>query len=200
VADLTEPTGVLVVWLVGGTGPDTAGRLLRRELAGEVEVHRLCPQCGSSGHGRPLVVRRDGGPVPFVSLSRTADCAIVAVSDAGPVGVDIERSDAARFSGLADVALHPAEESSSIEALARTWVRKESLLKATGDGLRVDPRALRVSAADQPPQLVEWTGRELPAAQMHDLDIPGHVACVTLLADTDVPVRTRQAAPGDLSA
>ncbi len=197
--DLTDPPVVRVAWLVGTTGPGTADRLLRTELAVEVEVHRLCPECGSSGHGRPLVVRRDGAPAPFVSLSRADGVVIVAVSDAGPVGVDIEATDAARFSGFADVALHPGEVVPTGEHRAIVWTRKESLLKATGDGLHVDPRSIRVSDADQPARLLEWSGRrQLPSVQLHDLEIPGYAACVTVLTDREVVVRTRRAAPAGL--
>jgi len=199
VADLTGPTVVRVAWLTGTTDPDAADRLLRSELAGEVEVHRLCPRCGSSEHGRPLVVRRDGGPSPFVSLGRADDVVVVAVSDAGPLGVDIEAIDAARFSGFADVALHPAELDPTGGHRAIVWTRKESLLKATGDGLHVDPRSIRVSDADQPARLLEWTGHpQLPSVQMLDLEISGYAACVTVLTDREVAVRTRRAAPEEL--
>lgn len=195
-ADLTDPPIVRVAWLTGTTDADAADRLLRSELAGDVEVHRLCPQCGSSEHGRPLVVRRDGGPAPFVSLSRAEGVVMVAVSDAGPVGVDIEAIDAARFSGFTDVALHPGEVVPTGEQRAIVWTRKESLLKATGDGLHVDPTSVRVSEADRPARLLEWPGRgQLPSAQLHDLEIPGYAACVTVLTDREVEVRTRRAAP-----
>ena len=197
-ADGTGSPGVRVAWLTGAKDPEAADRLLRSELGGEVEVHRLCPRCGSSEHGRPLVVRRDGGSDPFVSLSRADDVVVVAVSDEGPVGVDVEAIDATRFSGFADVALHPDEDTPPAQHQAVVWTRKESLLKATGDGLHVDPRSIRVSAADRPARLLAWSGRALPTVQMRDLAIPGYAACVTVLTDHAVPVTTRRAAPEDL--
>lgn len=197
-----------VAWSVGPSRPDAADLLLRLVVGAvariplhEVTVRRLCARCGSSGHGRPFVVRRDGQPAPYVSLSRAEDTVVVAVSEAGPVGVDVERLGAARFSGFADVALHPDERAVDVEQRVRTWVRKESLLKATGDGLEVDLRLIRVSDPGHAPRLLEWSGRaELPAAQLSDLDIPGHAACVTLLAADAPEVTSRQVAPGDLSA
>jgi 4'-phosphopantetheinyl transferase len=128
-------------------------------------------------------------------MSRADGLVIVAVSDANPVGVDIEPIDAARFSGFADVALHPAEHASTVDQQAIVWTRKESLLKATGEGLYVDPRSIRVSHADQPARLLEWSGRDVPVVQMYDLRVPGYAACVTVLADLAVEVTTRQAAP-----
>jgi 4'-phosphopantetheinyl transferase len=139
--------------------------------------------------------------VPFVSLSRAGDAVIVAVSTAGAVGVDLERRDAARFSGFDQVALHTAESASTIEDRALTWVRKESLLKATGDGLLVDPRLVRVSAAGEAPVLLDWLGqRDAPVVQMRDLAIEGYVACVTVLADEAPVVTMRREGPGARSA
>jgi hypothetical protein len=66
----------------------TAHQLLRDEL-GVGSVTRLCPRCGSSAHGRPLVVA-GSGPAPFVSLSYATGLVAVAWSTAGPVGIDIE--------------------------------------------------------------------------------------------------------------
>ena len=208
-ADLSDaPARVRVAWSTGSSRPEAADLLLQLEVGtaagipvSEVRVGRLCPRCGSSDHGRPLVVRRDGRPVPHVSLSRAGDTVVVAVSDAGSVGVDLERPDAARFSGFADVALHAAEAAPDIEQRAVTWVRKESLVKATGDGLAVDLRRIRVSDPGQTPRLLEWSGRsEMPSVHMVDLDIPGHAGCVTLLAAEAPVVTSRQVAPGALSA
>ena len=77
------------------TAPDRAAL---RELAhavllaetGAVGVARLCPRCGSDGHGRPLV-RMATGPAPDVSISYAAP-GLVAVAWGwdGPVGIDVE--------------------------------------------------------------------------------------------------------------
>ena len=78
-ADLTDPPVVRVAWLTGTTDTDAADRLLRSELAGEVEVHRLCPRCGSAEHGRPYAV----GASSRVSISYATDLVAVAWAD-GP--------------------------------------------------------------------------------------------------------------------
>ena len=73
-----------------------------------------------------------GLAAPDVSISRAGPVTVIALSTAGAVGVDVERADAAGFEGFAAVALHPSEDSASAQEQTVTWVRKESLLKATG--------------------------------------------------------------------
>ncbi|WP_147796229.1 4'-phosphopantetheinyl transferase superfamily protein [Cellulomonas sp. Y8] len=130
-----------------------------------VRVRRRCPRCGSAAHGVPVADRADGGPVPHVSLSRGGDLVVVALCDAGPVGVDVEP---VRPIGddLARVVLAPGEPpAAGSHGLLRTWSRTEAVLKAAGTGLAVDPRALRVSDA---------AGR--PAVRVVD---PGAAAALT---------------------
>lgn len=100
-----------------------------------------CAVCGGP-HGKPVLLH----PTLHVSLAGTDGLAAVAVSDLGPVGVDVERQSATRFDGFADVVLAPGEPDTD---RARTWTRKEAWLKATGAGLSVDPRSL--DARGDPP-------------------------------------------------
>ena len=133
-------------------------------------VGRLCPQCGSDRHGRPLLKGATSLGATSVSVSRTTGLTLVAVSRSGAVGVDVE--DLARFTvgpladsgwgGFAGVLLHPLERATTSSALATTWVRKEALLKAQGQGLALDPRALRLSAAEDAPRVVDWPGHDGP--------------------------------------
>lgn len=148
-----------------------------------VRLRRRCPRCGSTGHGAPWAERVDHGPVPWLSMSRTADLVVVALAGA-PVGVDVERAGSAD-DALAGVALADGEQpAAGPDGVLRTWVRKEAVLKAAGTGLSVDPRALRVSAASGDP-LVTATG---PAAApdgarwwLTDLDLgAGHVVALAV--------------------
>lgn len=197
---------VTVVWTAHG-GVD-ASALLRTEVArftglptDDLRLSRACPQCASSEHGRPVVLAKDdAADVPYVSLSRAGELVAVAVSGQGPVGVDIERLDALRFAGFGDVALHPHEIAPTVESRAATWTRKESLLKATGDALHVDPRLVRLSDPDLPPELVEWSAPNAPDLHpwMQDLDLEGHAGCVTLLSKQAPRISVRQAVPADV--
>ncbi len=186
------PARVLVVWSSDST-PDLADRLVRVEAArwlgvGEDELRllRLCPSCGSSGHGRPLLAPIRGLTVPHVSISRADRVSLVALCDAGPVGVDVERKGSAGFDRFADVGLHPSEGATTARARTVTWVRKESLLKASGHGLGVDPRRIRLTGPSEPPALVDWSAPRPPgSAWMFDVGtLRSHVAAVTVLAAT----------------
>ncbi|MET0449511.1 MAG: hypothetical protein ABW004_13945 [Aeromicrobium sp.] len=125
----------------------------------DIRIVHACRSCGSDRHGKPHVVMPDGHAQLHVSLSRSAGLALVAVTDAGPVGVDVE-------------AVRP-----EIEDLP-AWVRTESLVKATGHGLTIDPADI----VDE-----RWTS---------ELDSPaGYVAAVTILTATPPTLVTRTAAP-----
>jgi 4'-phosphopantetheinyl transferase len=114
-----------------------------------------CNQCGRP-HGRPYLTGSSAGRPWPVSIAHAGDRVLVAVSPGGaPVGVDVERVAGVGFAGFAEVALS-GREAAAIAALpvgeqqrarAIAWVRKEARLKASGDGLRVDPRDVDTTVA-----------------------------------------------------
>ncbi len=125
-------------------------RLLRGP--GVVSSGRLCPSCGSSAHGRPWL-RHEDGPL-HVSLSRSGPH-LVTVIAGDPVGVDVE---------VEEVDVDPALVMASGETgdVARTWARKEAVLKLRGTGL---------ATAMSEVVLADETWRDLPAPE-------GYVAAV----------------------
>ena len=143
-----------------------------------VAVEQRCERCGGA-HGRPRVLRPLG---TFVSLSRAADTVAVAVSVAGPIGVDIESVSAVGRAGFDDVAFNTGERA-ALAALpvgardrvrARLWACKEALLKLSGEGLTVDPQELTVAWVEAgasvlltAPQLLDWPGATLDLARLH---------------------------------
>lgn len=157
----------------------------------DLDLVRRCRSCGSSRHGRPVLVPRgyrapETAGLPHVSLSRTADLTVVALTDAGPVGVDVERSDAASFPGFDLVCLHPEERPADDRERTITWVRKEALLKAVGRGLVVEPSTLRLTEAAEAPALLAWTAPGPPDTPvwLEDLALPDdHVGAVAVLAE-----------------
>lgn len=151
-----------------------------------------CHVCGRS-HGRPVVVGPQAAVRWHVSISHTDALVMVAATEAGPVGVDIERTAATAFDGFDQVALS-ARERTEVErtapaaqtwARAVYWTRKEAVLKATGRGLAVDPCLLEVSAPHLPAALTAWRVDEPLTAPAQITDVPvddDHVAAVAVLA------------------
>lgn len=103
-----------------------------RWLFGEAATTgRLCPECGSTAHGRPWV--RDGATTWWASVSHHGPLTLSAIA-AEPVGVDVEDVDA-----------------------GREWVGLEAMLKAQGTGFAVrdiDPTRFDVTDLDAPPGVV----------------------------------------------
>jgi 4'-phosphopantetheinyl transferase len=120
---------------------------------------RRCTTCGEA-HGKPRLQH----PSLHISLASVAGAVAVAVTDAGPVGVDLERVEATGFEGFDGVALAPGETASTNGERARLWTRKEAVLKATGDGLMRDPRT------------VDVRGSTALGAHLLDVDLPGALA------------------------
>lgn len=149
--------------------PAEAARVARKRLAHDRELltlaygfHRLwlAHWLDCAPAAVPLIRDARGAPqVPgtrlHTSLSHCDDAIAIAVSAAGPVGVDIESSRrAAGMLELAERICHPRElqvlaglpERAHGPALLRLWVRKEAVLKAAGVGLMAEMAAIDVSA------------------------------------------------------
>lgn len=140
--------------------------LLRRALADLLGRHpsdytfdRTCAHCGEQ-HGRPILLQDRG---VHLSLSRTPTLVAVAVTLAGPVGVDVETVASTDFDGFAQTALHPGERDDvevshrpeRLHRRATSWARKEAALKALGVGLRTDPASVRTPPSGIP---THWDG------------------------------------------
>jgi 4'-phosphopantetheinyl transferase len=148
-----------------------------------VGVDRTCTDCGAP-HGRPVLSDTD----LKVSLSHAGHKVVVAMSRLAPVGVDLEPAERCSGQWLARTCLAPGETMVRPEDFLIYWCRKESVVKATGDGLRVPLSDVVVSAADQPAYLVSYRGRPLTASIVDVTIVPGYVGAVTVLADGHIDV------------
>ncbi|MFB4319749.1 4'-phosphopantetheinyl transferase family protein [Actinomadura sp. 21ATH] len=154
-----------------------------------VPITRACADCDEP-HGPPVIA---GGP--HLSVSHSGDLVAVAVSPHGPLGVDVEEAGGRIGEDVARLLLAPGEGPGGLPAY---WTRKEALLKATRDGLRVPLADLRVSGPGEAPRLLSWEGRpDLPGRMAMRTLAPrdGYAACLALLDHpADVPVEERSAA------
>lgn len=183
----TAATALLKVAVAGWAGCDPF----------EVKLRRECPDCRRL-HGRPEVV----GGTPNVSLSHSGDRVAVALCAHGPVGVDVEQVNPdVDVDSMLGFVLGDAErqafgevhgEQARVQAFFRCWTRKESVLKATGDGLRIPMSNVTLGAWHGRVQLTGFTNHPelVETTQIVDLRPgPGYVGAVTVLSDRPVRVR-----------
>jgi 4'-phosphopantetheinyl transferase len=159
-----------------------------------VQVDRRCDACGQT-HGKPSI----GSGGPHVSVSHSGDYVAVAACVEAPVGVDVEhvarRTD---YQALVPHVLTPAEAPAATDetAFLRYWVRKEALVKATGDGLGAGLRRVTVTPPGEAPRLVGYEARPGLRAVLRDLaGRPGHPAAVAVLTSAPLEVAEHDAGP-----
>ncbi|KSU77577.1 4'-phosphopantetheinyl transferase [Pseudarthrobacter enclensis] len=149
--------------------------LLRRAVAriigvrmADLRVSRSCRRCGSDQHGKPWFP--DTGV--HASLSHSGGLVAVAVA-AQPVGIDIEA-----------LAAHTAGEWELDE-----WVRVESVVKATGDGLAVDPRSVALMLDGDHRRVTAYGEGALDGVTVDLPAVAGAVGAVTVLGTGPVVLR-----------
>ena len=193
--DLLDPTEARRVERVTNAEDRTrqiAGAALLRLAAGRladidpaaIRVDRTCDTCGQP-HGRPQLIGTD----LHASISHSGDRIAVALSRAGRVGVDVERITPIDVAELASGVLDPEERANSTTDFFIYWVRKESVVKATGDGVVVALERVRVSRPSEPARLLGYPNGTPLAATITDLHPGGdYVAATTVLATGPIVV------------
>ena len=129
---------------------------LRAVLAAVTGEAPQAIRLGADRNGKPRLL--NGGPA--FNLSHDRDLALVAVSVAGDVGVDLESVDPRlALDEVAPVSLTIHEQAwlqglpprRRPRAFTACWVAKEAYLKAVGEGLRRPPHEVEVLAAETRP-------------------------------------------------
>jgi 4'-phosphopantetheinyl transferase len=170
----------------------TAARLLGVPPSG-VAVDRTCGRCGVQ-HGRPQLP----GSGLHASVSHSGDIVAVALTAAGPVGVDVEAVRTIDFAAVTDSVCTPAERRflTGLDDFYAYWTRKEAVLKATGEGLLRPMTDLQVTPPGSAPRLLRLGGDAAPACRMADIPAgDGYQAAVAVLTARPVAFSTRDAAP-----
>jgi 4'-phosphopantetheinyl transferase len=171
-------------------------RTLLGELLGEqpcdVAIERHCVRCGSGDHGKPLLADRSAA-VHF-SLAHSGPHVVVAVSRAGPVGVDVEclRPNAdyrpmLRRTLTADEASAFGAGGARPQDFLRTWVRKEAVTKAVGTGIATPFHTFAVGERDRCAALLTWPD---------DPSLVDRATLVDLSGEPERPAAVAVLAPG----
>ena len=88
------------------------------------------------------------------NLSHSDDAALIAISGAGPIGIDVERIRGnMNIDGLAAhcftseerSALEPLQGDAAVDLFFRLWTAKEAYVKAIGRGLSQNPQSVQIS-------------------------------------------------------
>jgi 4'-phosphopantetheinyl transferase len=156
-----------------------------------VSVDRTCEDCGAP-HGRP----RLPGTGLAASISHSGDRVAVALTESVPVGVDVEQLKPISVEDLARHVLAADETAAALPDFFCYWTRKEAVVKATGDGLRMPLSKVVVSGPGEPPRLLRYGDRTDLVLSLSDLDAgDGYAAAVAVLAAGPVGVEARDASP-----
>jgi 4'-phosphopantetheinyl transferase len=155
--------------------------------AAEVVVNRRCATCDRP-HGRPRIAGSD----VHVSVSHSGERVAVAVTRAGPLGVDVEEIREVDLDKVAPIVLAPDETGrvSSASDFYAYWTRKEAVVKATGDGLAMPLQQVLVTPPDAAPELIAYAGWAM-VAQVRDL-APGAGYAGALAVLTPQPLEVRE--------
>lgn len=126
-----------------------------------------------------------------VSVSHAADL-VVAACASSAVGVDVEQVRPVDRAELVGAVLGATECASLDQAppedrdlrFTRLWTRKEAVVKATGDGLRVPLSELTFEDSVTGPTLTGYPGRSELPARTSVIDLPtedGHAAALAVI-------------------
>jgi len=167
-------------------------------------LERRCAHCaGRHGpHGRPVPVSPAACVGWAVSLSRAGASVAMAVTNGAPVGIDLASVaavarhdlDSAAFNAAEIAVLHRLSPATAAQARATLWTAKEAVLKLTGQGLRVDPRDLTVTLAEDgsPGAVQAWDAAPAALPLLRLLAVPtgpGLVGTVAVLTEGPVTLR-----------
>ncbi len=153
----------------------------------------------------PLTLSENGKPLlapPYDSLhfnlSHCSDLAVVALSTAGPVGIDLESLDRAQdliecattFCHPLEISELPSETGARAAQLLRIWTAKEALLKALGSGLSHPPERVRICF--RPTRSTAWSDSPLAGIDSQRLHELVHPALARHRAVVSTPQSVRE--------
>ena len=169
----------------------------RRSLGAELLLQRVLVRYGimeytiaRGVHGKPYLVGHEG---LFFNLSHAGEYALCAVCDK-EIGCDIERIDPEINLSVADRFFTPEESAwirdahtqvESIDRFFRLWTLKESLIKATGKGFAISPRAFSFAMEGASPRIISPAAEYAPYTFSEPIVPRGYRAAVCSAALID---------------
>lgn len=163
---------------------------LRRRLGARLGVGPEAISIVAAGFGKP---RLAGDPVWF-NVAHSGAVGVVALRDAGPVGVDVEtvrtlsdfRSLSAHvFTSVEQAWLDTLAHDARLGGFFRLWSAKEAVMKACGLGMRLEPRSFSVVGRDGAFAIGAQPGcaHDLAGIEVRSVAAPeGYAAAIAILA------------------
>lgn len=169
-----------------------AGRVgLRQALARYLQVAPAAVPLTAGAQGKPLLA--DGAGALQFNLSHSGEVAVLALSRAGAVGVDVEAlQPMADCAAIAQRQFAPGEwqrwsrlaPAHQLAAFYACWTRKEAYLKALGGGLSLPLDGFEVAFEPDAPAALLTVGGSAQAAAPWSMwapePAPGHLAAVVV--------------------
>jgi len=123
---------------------------LRRILGDAIGLPPLEVPLIPATYGKPMLAAPHDGL--HFNLSHCADLALLAITETGPVGIDLEQKARApellecetSFCHPMEIAALPKDFTAKAAALLDIWTAKEAVLKALGTGLSHPPESVRI--------------------------------------------------------
>jgi 4'-phosphopantetheinyl transferase len=174
------------------------GRGRLREVLGALSGHTPAALAlVTTGFGKPELP----GSGLFFNLAHAEGQALLAVTTAGRIGVDLERLQpvrdrdliAGRFFAAAEIAaLRRVPQVERDAAFLRCWTRKEAYVKAVGNGLSLSLQEFAVSTEPGRVPSILWSRDPAERLRWSVIDLsdrcPGHVAAAVVEAPRVSPV------------
>jgi 4'-phosphopantetheinyl transferase len=171
---------------------------VRRLLAHHQQVSPHAVRFSYGEHGKPFVEGLE------LSLSHAEAQLLVAVSAAGPLGVDLERN--RPFAGLERMVEHffaPPERAfvlgcgqpEQTRRFLSLWTRKEAYLKAVGLGLSVSPAGINVLDLENGSPHLESSDRRTERFRLLDLELGEHLTGALALSSRIATITRVQGIP-----
>jgi 4'-phosphopantetheinyl transferase len=139
-------------------------------------------------HGKPCL--RDAR-APWFNLSHSGGIAVLALSDTGPVGIDLEAAGRAIdpmslartcFTARETDVLRSLPPDGRLTRFLSFWMAKEARMKLTGEGLHLAPRSIELALTDGCP--TGYLQPAAPRALLQVVPLPGNgwTCAVAMLA------------------
>ena len=185
---------------------------LRQLLGGHCNIDPAELRFEQQEYGKPVIAAGQSDAELHFNLSHSHRLAMIAVTESGPVGVDVEYiKTIGDWAGVASRFFSPGEQEQlasvaaeqRMRAFYNCWTRKEAVIKATGEGLsaRLDSFDVSLTPGAQPEVLADRrSGDNDKRWQMYGFEADaGYVGAIAVRSSLAIKWHDKSFWPPDLS-